>query len=215
MQANYDLPEFRSPDLADRLPKDYPNLFNGRHGGEGVLKLTILAAVGGTMVIATGILGLRTGTEGSLAGAAFGAFAFALGLASLVNAWDVSDEVGEMLDNLKKDVRYQRKQAHRARQAPVIKEHDGAVEQATNIRAHAEAQGQAAAAAVRRMKFQALTRSAGVVGHGRLVAPAGSEADVPESEEAREPIPATAPRTNGHHPDREVPAPYILTAEEE
>jgi hypothetical protein len=137
-----------------------------------------------------------------------------LGIASCINAWDVSDEVGEMLDNLRKDRDRTRKHAEVARQVPVIKEHDGAVQEAASIRARNAAQGEAAAAAVRRLRAQAMTRSAGVVGHGRLIAPATSEADVPEPVKSPD-TEVKSPSTNGHQAEREVPVPSFLAGKEE
>lgn len=213
------------PDPNKDLVEKYPTFFTGKPNGERLTKVVILAALGGTCAIGAGIIALRTSTEGLLAGIAFGGFALALGLASLINSYDTSCEIGEHLDNLGTDRLKAQKRAKTAREVPVIKEHDGALKEAEVIRAHHKKEGEAAANAVMRKFYHAVVKSSAVFGDGPATETGATQPEITETEKtatetsAAAPTPTSAearadlaPSTNGHT-DREVPAAMLLDGE--
>lgn len=149
------------------LTESYPGLFDGPNAGEKLVRLVILVALVASAILAIGILALRVGTEGLIAGVAFGAFALVLCVASFANSWDVSCEIGERLDNLRKDVETARDDATAACEARVIQEYRAALATAANIRATAAARGLKCAAAVERQFWATMTASGGVTGYGQ------------------------------------------------
>lgn len=180
----------KEPDSLTDAEKPYAQLFAGPNEGEALVKVISFCCLSGICIIATGIFALRYSTEGFMAGLAFGAIALAVGLASLANAFDVADDIAELLDNLFKTASQADSLANAAAEAAVIHQHNGALAQAKSKRAAAEAGGAAAAAGIRRLLYQALVNSPGVAGHGTKA----EAADVERS-------------SNGHKRGRSVPPP--------
>lgn len=171
----------RQKDPQDLTDEEQPfsSFFAGPHSGESLVKSITLLCLGGVFVIATGIFALRGTAEGTLAGIAFSCFALALGLASMVNAWDTADDVAEMLDAEAAAAKKASVRAERARAAPAIARHAAAKAQSESIRAANGAAGEAAAAGVRRRLYAALGNSPGVAGHGTAAGtvPGGAESN--------------------------------------
>lgn len=157
--------------------RKYAHLFTGPSKAESGVKIATGVCATGIAFISLGIFALRSGTQGGLAGVAFGMLALALGLASFYNSYETTCQVAELLDAEKRQLDKAAKEAEAAREAPVIKEYEGAKAQAASKRAENRALGEAAAAGIRRSKFKVLNDSPGVAGNGTpkaAAAPSGS-----------------------------------------
>jgi hypothetical protein len=185
----------RDEDKLSDDEKRYPQFFRGPHNGEHLIKIIMFACLGAVMILATGIFALRDSTEGVMAGVAFGCVALVIGLASMVNAFDVADDVAEMLDNLHVFAKKAEQRAVKARSVEVIREHAAAASRAASIKAAAAAAGRAAAEGVLRRLYWALGNSPGVAGHGTA-----AKVQKDKSKKAKK----QHDEGNGYHSDLEV-----------
>jgi hypothetical protein len=152
-------------DLSDE-EREYAFLFAGPDLVSAVIKMLLLVAVTGMVLIAGGIFALREAAEGQEVAIAFGCFALALGLASFYNSYDVACEVAEYLDTRDAEQKKLEKAAAKARSNPKIARRAGAVAEAESARKTSAAAGEAAARGLRRGLYGLLNANPGVAGNG-------------------------------------------------
>lgn len=124
--------------------------------------ISLLVAV----FIALGIFALRGSVEGHISGMVFGALAIGIACGSWVNSFRYADAVADKIESARQD--YQREL--RTQQAAVhlwlTSRAERATERARLIRERHRLHGEAAAAKIKALKFEALRQSPDVVGHG-------------------------------------------------
>jgi hypothetical protein len=152
-------------DLTDE-EREYAFLFGGPDLASALIKVLILIALTGMVLIAGGIFALRGAAEGSEVAVAFGCFALAIGLASFYNSYDVACEVSEYLDTRSAEQKKLEKAAGKARREPVIAQRAGAVAEGKSARAINKAAGDGAAKGLRRALYGLLNANPGVAGNG-------------------------------------------------
>jgi hypothetical protein len=154
----------KEPDELSEQEQQFAVFFAGPNSGEVVVRLVTLACAIGTIAVAIGIIALRQATEE--AGLTFGCFALAFGLASFYNSFDTADDVAELLDNERANVKKAERSAEESRKVSVIGRRAAADAEVVSIRAANKAAGESAAAAIRRLCYKALGESPGVAGNG-------------------------------------------------
>lgn len=169
--------------------KQFQQFFMERESAGAIMKALVAMFVLITLLIATGILIIRTSGEGWILGMAFFCFATALTLASFLNSYDTADEVAEFIDANLKRVKNAEEQAVEHRANPVIREYASGLAAAANARARNKAAGEAAAAEIRRRLYAALGNSGGVAGNGTAASSATEIEDL---------VAASKSATNGH-----------------
>lgn len=181
----------RAVDPADltKDQKQFQQFFMKRESSGAIMKALVAMFVLITLLIATGILIIRTSGEGWVLGAAFFCFAVALTLASFFNSWDTADEVAEFIDANLKRVTASETVAAEHRANPVIREYASELAAAATARARNKAAGEAAAAEIRRRLYAALGNSGGVAGNGTAASP---------TTQLEELVAASKGATNGH-----------------
>jgi hypothetical protein len=152
-------------DLPEHL-KPWRHLFIGGQAGHGAVKAMALVTAAILASLGVGVVALRWALDGFLAGAAFGAFSLAIGLASVWNSYDYADDVADSLDAADKAHRAAARQHTKAATAAVIARYQTAVSTAASIQAEYAARGQAAGHRIRATLFAVLGRHPQVVGHG-------------------------------------------------
>ncbi|MDR1237002.1 MAG: hypothetical protein LBK28_02050 [Propionibacteriaceae bacterium] len=142
------------------------HLFSGGKAGHSAVKTMALVTAAILASLGIGVVTLRWALDGFLAGAAFGAFSLAIGLASAWNSYDYADDVADSLDAADK-AHYQAGRQHtRAAGVPAIRRYQTAVSTAASIQAEYAARGQAAGHRIRATLFAVLGRHPQIVGHG-------------------------------------------------
>lgn len=155
------------PDSLDDALQPYQHLFDG--SGQRARRYAAVALGSGLTVgllVAIAILSLRSAVDSFASGAAFGALAFAVTIASFINSYCHADQVSDLIDDAhsayKKELR-----AHRRLplHAPLLLS-GRATDRTRSIHAEQHHRGDAAAAHLAGQTYQTLMESPDVVGHG-------------------------------------------------
>lgn len=164
----------------DNLPKPlepYRQLFTGPIDTDrrrtAVLGIAALIAV----LVAVGVLALRSTVEGPLAGVTFGALAAAIALASFINSWYHADLVADAVESGRHDAERADRRHRRLAGNRTVHDAEQADLQGKSVITEYTHRGLAAAAHIEADKYRALLASPDVVGHGpaRSVTPAQTE----------------------------------------
>jgi hypothetical protein len=149
----------------------YRALFRGRNDADRLVHVVTLVAALGTVCIVIAIFALRAATEGASAAWCFALIAASVGLASFINSYGTTCDIGEFLDRLRSDLVESKDWLATCISNPIIARHDGAVKRSELTRAIWAARGQAAWWARQREKFAILNANPRTVGNGEAASP--------------------------------------------
>jgi len=172
-QAGSEFQERRQAEIRRKSPAEltddqrrYGRLFVGSdHDGVmiGVIPWVALSVV---LLISIGIFGLRSGTEGVLAGLTFGALAAATALASFISSYMHADEVADLIGQYHRRYRRARRRFAGISKWSAFTKRDAYLEEAASILREYSGRGSAAGHSVSSLKHRMLRRNPQVVGHG-------------------------------------------------
>jgi hypothetical protein len=158
----------RARDPKDLAPEHqkYAWVYSGADTGETIVKAMVSVAIVIALLIGAGIFTLRTGVEGSLAGAVFGCLAIAICLASALNSYNYTDEIADLLDHAyARYVRALKKLAKLSRSKAVAR-YNAALAEATSIKAEHVQLALAGGLHVGAFKYGISRGNPAVMGHG-------------------------------------------------
>ncbi len=153
----------------DALAKElepYRTLLLGPTAGRSYVVLASLVSVLVAVFVAVGIFALRASVEGQISGIVFGGLAVGIALGSWTNSFRHADAVADKLDAARQDYRRELRAHSRLTRSWRLARAERAIEEARLIRERHRLHGDAAAAKVTALKFEALQQSPDVVGHG-------------------------------------------------
>jgi len=153
----------------EKLTEDerhYVHLFTEAGAARSTTRMVSWVAVTIMVLITVGIFALRAGTEGVLAGVAFGGLAAATALASFISSYVHADAAADLIAAYRQRYRRAERGHIRLARSPSLARHAQAAETAASIEREQEGRGEAAGQAVSALKYRMLRRNPQVVGHG-------------------------------------------------
>ncbi len=171
-------------DDLDKSYQPFRPLFVGRTDADPVVRNVVALAGFGLVLITIAIFALRTATEGAAAAWCFALIAAAVGLASFVNSYTTTCDVGEFLDGLKSSRNESRVYLSGCQSDPIISEHVGALAASSSHREVWTARGRAAWWGRQREKFAILNANPRTVGNGETAQAHGNHLGTIEGEDA-------------------------------
>ncbi len=124
--------------------------------------ISLLVAV----FIAVGIFALRASVEGQVSAYVFGGLAIGIALGSWANSFRYADSVADKIEAARHEYRRELRTHARMTRSWRLPQAERAIKQAQVVRDQHRLHGEAAAAKVAALKFEALQQSPDVVGHG-------------------------------------------------
>lgn len=155
--------------MADSLTdeqKAFRHLFSPEDEGVRIVKSVVGASLTTALLIAFGILALRSTVEDLLVGVVFGAIAAAIAIASFIESYKYADEIADVIDTVGRDYKRALSLHAKLSRDGSWKRHEELVTEAQSIADENRSRGAAAQDHVRALKWSILRRNPGVAGHG-------------------------------------------------